>query len=68
MRNTRRDFRFGTSGIKEISPTITTVKSKMFHPSLRYDFLCRIKPKAIILRMHSAVYIIVKILSMSYNI
>lgn len=53
----RKDFRFGTYGKREIRPIITTKKSSTFQGSLKYDFLCKIKPKAIILRIASAVYI-----------
>jgi hypothetical protein len=55
MRIILNDFRLGTFGINDISPIITTVKSKIFHPSLRYDLLCIINPNARILRTHSAV-------------
>lgn len=42
-----RALRFGTEGIKDIKPMITTIKSRAFQGSLMYDFLCRMKPKAI---------------------
>ena len=35
IRITLNDFKFGTSGIKEMRPIMTTTKSRMFHPSLR---------------------------------
>ena len=55
------DFRFGTVGINEIRPTITTIKSRMFHGSLKYEVLCIKKPNAIILKPASAVYMYVNI-------
>lgn len=34
-----KDFRFGKSGINEIIPITTTMKSITFQGSLKYDFL-----------------------------
>ncbi len=41
-------------------PDITTVKSIMFQPDLKYALLWNINPKAMILIMHSRVKIIVE--------
>lgn len=51
----RKDFRFGTSGIRVISPVITIKKSNTFQPSLKYERLCITRPKANIFMMHSMV-------------
>lgn len=48
-------LRLGTVGINEIRPTMTTIKSRMFHGSLKYEVLCRKKPNAIILNTASDV-------------
>ena len=36
--NVLSDLRFGTAGKNDIIPTPTTIKSRMFHMFLRYEF------------------------------
>lgn len=57
---TRKAFKFGTDGIIEMAPIITTVKSSTFHVFLRQDRLCTTNPNAVILKRASNMKIAVK--------
>ena len=63
-----KDFRLKLPGMNSRMPEATTTKSITFQPSLRYDVLCRKKPNATILIMHSTVNTIVNIKPMSSKI